>query len=72
VAKEIQEIDVIQEFLPKPLTEEETETILFQVLENLNAHSVKDMGRVMAELRENYVGRMDFTKVAELLKEKLK
>ncbi|MBS0185547.1 MAG: GatB/YqeY domain-containing protein [Proteobacteria bacterium] len=72
VTKEIQEIEVIQEFLPKPLTEEETEIILSQVLESLNAHSVKDMGRIMAELRENYVGRMDFTKVAELLKEKLK
>ncbi len=71
VAKEVQEIEVIQEFLPRPLSEEETETLLSQVLDQLNAHSVKDMGRVMAELRKKYVGCMDFSKVAELLKEKL-
>ena len=71
VAKETQEIDIIQEFLPKQLSDEETGIILSEVLENLNAHSVKDMGRVMAELRERYVGRLDFSKVAELLKEKL-
>ncbi|HQS83443.1 MAG: glutamyl-tRNA amidotransferase [Alphaproteobacteria bacterium 16-39-46] len=72
VAKEVKEIDIIQEFLPTPLSDAETETILSEVFESLNAHSVKDMGRVMAQLRENYVGRMDFSKVAELLKEKLK
>lgn len=71
VAKEMQEIDVIQEFLPTPLSDEETQTILSQILETLNAHSVKDMGRVMAELRKKYVGCMDFSKAAELLKEKL-
>ncbi len=71
VAKETQEINIIQEFLPKQLSDEETGIILSEVLENLNAHSVKDMGRVMAELRERYVGRLDFSKVAELLKEKL-
>ena len=72
VQKEVQEIDIIQEFLPTPLSDAETETILSEVFESLNAHSVKDMGRVMAQLREHYVGRMDFSKVAELLKEKLK
>lgn len=72
VAKEIQEIEIIQGFLPKPLSDDETEIILSEILETLKAYSVKDMGRVMTELRERYVGRMDFSKVAELLKEKLK
>lgn len=71
-AKEAQEIQIIQEFLPKPLSEEEIDKILTQTLEKLNAHSIKDIGRVMAELRENYVGSMDFSGVAVLLKERLK
>lgn len=72
VAKENQEIQVIQEFLPKPLNEEETQKILTQTIEKLNAHSIKDIGRVMTELRENYVGSMDFSHVASVLKERLK
>lgn len=71
VEKECQEIEVIQGFLPKPLNEEETEKILSHVLGILNADSVKDMGRVMAELRSQYAGRMDFSKAAEILKAKL-
>ena len=58
--RESQETDVIRSFLPKPLSQEETEAAVRQVITDVGASGLKDMGRTMTALREQYAGRMDF------------
>ena len=72
VEQEKAEINILQEFLPPVLSLEETTKVVSDILEKLNAHSIKDMGRVMSELRENYVGQMDFSVASQILKENLR
>lgn len=71
VDKEAAEIGVIERFLPKPLDEEETRSAVDEVIEETGAGSVKDMGRVMAMLKQRYPGRMDFSRASALVKERL-
>jgi len=71
VAREQAEIEVIESFLPKPLTEEETRSAIEAAIRETQAGSVRDMGRVIAWLREHYPGRMDFSKVSRLVKQQL-
>lgn len=71
VAREEGEIKVIERFLPKPLDEEETRAAVAEIIEETGAGSVKDMGRVMAALKERYPGRMDFARASALVKEQL-
>ncbi len=71
VDKEQSEIDVIQRFLPKQLNESETEAAVLQAIGELEAISVKDMGRVMGVLKQRYAGRMDFGKASGLAKARL-
>lgn len=71
VAKEEAEIGVIERFLPKPLDEAETEAAIDSVVEELDAASIKDMGRVMAVLKERYPGRMEFGRASQLVKKRL-
>lgn len=68
---ERQEIEVIQRFLPKQLTAEEIETEVKGVIEELGASGLKEMGRVMGELRARYAGRMDFGKASPIVKQSL-
>ena len=65
------EIAVLQEYLPPALTEAEIVAIITQTMERLNATSIKDMGRVMNELRPQLQGRADMAVVSQLLKQKL-
>jgi len=58
--KEQSEINVIERFLPKQMSALEVETAIKSVIETLGASSMKDMGKVMATLREQYAGQMDF------------
>jgi len=67
--KEAQEITVIEEFLPKQLSEGEIRMALEAIIKEHNAKSPKDMGVVMAALKENYVGKMDFSLASRLVKE---
>jgi len=69
--KEADEITVISEFLPRQLDDEETKTAIRNVITESGATSIKDMGRVMAVLRERYRGQMDFAKASALVKELL-
>tara|TARA_R110002072_G_scaffold517_44_gene3340 strand:+ start:6197 stop:6652 length:456 start_codon:yes stop_codon:yes gene_type:complete len=69
--REAGEIQVIGRFLPQPFGEEETETAIAEVMTTLEASSIKDMGKVMGELKARYPGRMDFGKVSALVKQKL-
>ena len=71
VEKELGEIEVIERFLPKQLTEEETKAAVEEVVGELEASTIKDMGRVMGELKTRFPGRMDFGKASGLVKARL-
>ncbi len=70
--KEQEEISIINNFLPKQMTEEETKNICKTVIEKLEAKSIKDMGKVMGVLKKDYGDVLDFSKVSNLIKEFLK
>lgn len=69
--QEREEIAIIEGFLPKALSAEEADAAIAEVMGELGAACIKDMGRVMAELRARYAGRMDFAKVSAVIKSKL-
>jgi|SRR5690625_498876 len=71
VAREQAEIEVIERFLPKALDEAESEAAIEAAVEEAGATSIKDMGRVMALLKERYPGRMDFAKASQSVKQRL-
>ena len=60
---------ILSDYLPKQLSEEETKKICSEVAQKLGANSIKDMGKVMGELKKNYSDRLDFSKAGSLLKE---
>ncbi|MDC3257326.1 GatB/YqeY domain-containing protein [Candidatus Pelagibacter sp.] len=65
------EYNILTEFLPKQLSEEETKKICVEVISTLGASSVKDMGKVMGELKKKYADKIDFAKAGPLIKELL-
>ncbi|MBC9247261.1 GatB/YqeY domain-containing protein [Paracoccus sp. 11-3] len=65
------EIKIVQEFLPRQLDEAETATAIDSVIGDLGATGIRDMGRVMAELRERFAGQMDFGAVGPMVKSRL-
>lgn len=69
--REQAEIQVIQAYLPRQLDAAETQAALDQVIADLGASSIRDMGRVMAELRNRHAGQMDFGAVGPLVKDRL-
>ena len=69
---EISEIKVINEFLPKQLSEEETKKICVETIKKVSANSIKDMGKVMGVLKKEYSDVLDFSKVSQIIKENLK
>ncbi len=69
--QEAEEIEIIENFLPKQMDEGEVEAAIAEVLEETGAQTIKDMGKVMAALREKYAGRMDFGKASGKIKAKL-
>jgi len=71
VDQEQGEINIIERYLPKKMSEEETNAAIAGVVAELGASTIKDMGRVMAALKERYAGRMDFAKVGQQVKQKL-
>lgn len=70
-AQEREEIAVIERFLPKQLGEAEAEEAIKAVIADTGAASIKDMGKVMAELRARYAGQMDFGKASGAIKKAL-
>ena len=70
-AREAQEIVVIQGFMPRQLDDAEMETAIAEVIEATGAESIKDMGKAMGALREQYAGQMDFGKAGAALKQRL-
>ncbi len=71
VDRETAEIEVIQRFLPKQMDEVEVQGAVQEVIAELEAATIKDMGRVMGALKERYAGRMDFAKASALVKAQL-
>jgi uncharacterized protein YqeY len=69
--QEKQEIGVIEQFLPTQLGEEEMSKVITDVIADLEAKTLKDMGRVMGTLKERYPGQMDFAKASAAVKEQL-
>jgi len=65
------EIAIIQQFLPEPLTEAEVVAAIKAAISSTDAASVKDMGKVMAHLKAEYAGQMDFSAVSQLVKSRL-
>jgi uncharacterized protein YqeY len=70
-AGEREEIAIIREFMPRPLSPEETRTAVQEAIAATAASSLKDMGKVMAALKERYAGSMDFGKAGATVKELL-
>ena len=65
------EYNILSSFLPKQLNEEDTKKICEQIISTLNANSIKDMGKVMGELKKQYADEIDFAKAGVLLKQLL-
>ena len=65
---EKKEIDVINVFLPKQLNDEETKKICEEAIKSSGATSMKDMGKVMGELKSKYSDTLDFSKVSAIIK----
>jgi len=69
--QEQEEIDIIQEYLPRQMDEEEIASAVGSVMEDIGASALKDMGRIMSALRERYAGKMDFGKASQIAKQRL-
>ena len=69
--QEQEEIDVIQDYLPAQLSDDEMKTVVTEVLAEIGAEGIKDMGRAMGVLKERYTGRMDTSKASLLVRQLL-
>lgn len=70
-AREQAEIDVIQEFLPSPLSADELQQLIGEAIASTGAESMKDMGKVMAALKPQIQGRADVGAVSQAVKQRL-
>ncbi|NUB16930.1 GatB/YqeY domain-containing protein [Azospirillum brasilense] len=69
--QEREEITIIEGFLPKQMSEAEVAAAVKTVVDEIGATCIKDMGKVMAELKARYAGQMDFAKVSGTVKQQL-
>ena len=65
------EVNVLSEYLPKQMSEEETMSICKQIIEKTGVNSIKEMGKVMGELKQNHSDTIDFSKAGALIKDLL-
>lgn len=70
-AIELAEIEVLQEFMPQPLGEEEIRSIISQAMAETGAAGIQDMGKIMAAIKPQLAGRADMGKVSQLIKAQL-
>ena len=70
-AQEREEIDIIRSFMPRQMSAEETKAAAQAVVTETGATAMKDMGKVMAAMKERYAGQMDFAKASGTVKELL-
>jgi uncharacterized protein len=69
--KEEDELEVLEEFMPEPISEDELESIVDDVIAEVGATSMRDIGRVMADVMPQVAGRADGSAVSQLVREKL-
>jgi len=69
--KELAEVRVIEEFLPRQLSAEEVQAVIGAAIAEIGASGIRDMGRVMAALKARYTGQMDFGAVGPMVKDRL-
>ena len=69
--KEESELEVLEEFMPEPLSEDDLEEIVDDVIAEVGATSMRDIGRVMADVMPQVAGRADGSAVSQLVREKL-
>ncbi len=70
--KEIAEIAIIEEFLPRQMSDDDVRTAIASLISELGLSGLKDMGKVMGALKERFTGQMDFAKANGVVKELLK
>ncbi|MRU16585.1 GatB/YqeY domain-containing protein [Roseovarius sp. A21] len=69
--RERQEVAIIEEFLPKQLSDDEVEAAIDAAIADVEATSIRDMGKIMGQLKQKYTGQMDFGTVGPKVKAKL-
>jgi len=69
--RELDEIKIIEDYLPRQLTEDETEAAIAEAIETVGAESLRAMGAVMGALKAKFTGQMDFGKAGPLVKARL-
>ncbi len=69
--REAEEIAVIEEFLPEQMSDDEMAAVITGIIGEVGAESLKDMGKAMGALKEQYAGQMDFAKASAMVKERL-
>ena len=70
--REEKEIEIINSFLPTQIKSNDLEKIILETIKELDCQSLKDLGKVISNLKEKYPGQMDMREVADLAKKKLK
>ena len=68
---EKQEQEILSSYLPKQMSEEDTKRICSEVIDTTKASSIKDMGKVMGELKKSYSDTLDFSLAGKVIKELL-
>lgn len=68
-AQELAEIGVLKDYMPKQMSEREVDAAVAAAIESTGAASIRDMGRVMALLKERHAGRMDFARAGAAIKQ---
>ena len=71
IKNEQNEIEIIEEYLPQQKTQEETEKIINEIIKNNNLESIKDMGKLMSIIKNDYAGEVDMGLVGKIAKSKL-
>lgn len=71
IKNEQSEIEIIKEYLPRQKTQEETEKIINEIIINNNLESIKDMGKLMSIIKNDYAGEVDMGLVGKIAKSKL-
>ena len=66
--QELSEIKIVEEFLPRQLSDDDVANAIQKVISSVGATSIRDMGKVMASLKEKYTGQMDFGKAGATIK----
>jgi uncharacterized protein YqeY len=69
--KELKEIEIVQQFLPPPLSEEELNKIVEETIQEVGASSIKDMGKVVKAVMDKVKGRTEGSLISKIVKEKL-